>query len=89
MFATAAGHAIISLTRYRDTREDAIEFERALNSSAAIDQAKGILMAVHRVDADTAFHMLVRTSQLTNTKLRVVAEELLASIYSGSAQVPE
>jgi len=89
VFATAAGHAIKSIARYRDAREDAFEFERALNSRAAIDQAKGILMAVHRVDADTAFHMLVRTSQLTNTKLRVVAEELLASIYSGSAQVSE
>jgi AmiR/NasT family two-component response regulator len=45
-----------------------------------IDQAKGVLMAVHGVDADGAFAMLVETSQRTNTKVRVVAEELLASV---------
>ena len=37
-------------------------------------------MAVHGVDADRAFAMLVETSRRTNTKGRVVAEELLASV---------
>ena len=58
-------------------------FERALDSRAVIDQAKGakgVLMAVHGVDADGAFAMLVETSQRSNTKVRVVAEELLASV---------
>ncbi|MFI2430114.1 ANTAR domain-containing protein [Streptomyces sp. NPDC018955] len=58
-------------------------FERALDSRAVIDQAKGakgVLMAVHGVDADGAFAMLVETSRRTNTKVRVVAEELLASV---------
>jgi AmiR/NasT family two-component response regulator len=45
-----------------------------------IDQAKGVLMAVHGVDADGAFAMLAETSQRSNTKVRVVAEELLASV---------
>ncbi|MBW0291252.1 hypothetical protein ATN37_17015 [Rhodococcus sp. MH15] len=48
-----------------------------------IDQAKGakgVSMAVHGVDADGAFAMLVETSRRTNTKVRVVAEELLASV---------
>ncbi|WP_341514494.1 ANTAR domain-containing protein [Rhodococcus qingshengii] len=39
-----------------------------------------MLMAVHGVDADGAFAMLVETSRRTNTKVRVVAEELLASV---------
>ncbi|MEU2229228.1 ANTAR domain-containing protein [Streptomyces sp. NPDC018347] len=37
-------------------------------------------MAVHGVDADAAFAMLVERSQRTNTKLRAVAEDLLASV---------
>ena len=37
-------------------------------------------MAVHGVDADGAFAMLVETSRRTNMKVRVVAEELLASV---------
>jgi AmiR/NasT family two-component response regulator len=49
-------------------------------SRAVIDQAKGVLMAVHGVDADGAFAMLAETSQRSNTKVRVVAEELLASV---------
>ena len=58
----------------------ALQLERALDSRAVIDQAKGVLMAVHGVDADAAFAMLVDRSQRTNTKLRAVAEDLLASV---------
>lgn len=80
LFTTAAGYAIGSTERYRGARQLALQLERALDSRAVIDQAKGVLMAVHGVDADGAFAMLVETSQRTNTKVRVVAEELLASV---------
>jgi methionine aminopeptidase len=36
--------------------------------------------AVHGVDADAAFAMLVDKSQRTNTKLWTVAEDLLANV---------
>ena len=42
-----------------------------------IDQAKGILMERHRLTADQAFQYLTRASSLTNTKLRLVAEQLV------------
>jgi AmiR/NasT family two-component response regulator len=51
--------------------------QRQLASQPIIEQAKGILMAQSRCDADQAFDMLRRASQRTNTKLREVAAELV------------
>lgn len=45
---------------------------------AAIEQVKGMLMLVYRVDADAAFELLKWRSQETNVKLRMLAEQLLA-----------
>lgn len=45
----------------------------ALTTRGAIDQAKGMIMWAHEVDADTAFDMLSRESKRTNTKLTVLA----------------
>ena len=47
-------------------------------SRAAIEQVKGMLMLVYRVDADAAFDLLKWRSQETNVKLRILAEQLLA-----------
>lgn len=80
LFTTAAGYAISSTERYRGAHQLALELERALESRAVIDQAKGVLMAVHGVGAVAAFEMLVEKSQRSNTKLWVVAEELLAGV---------
>jgi hypothetical protein len=49
---------------------------------ATIEQAKGMLMLIYRVDADTAFELLRWRSQETNIKLRVLAEKLLHD-YAG------
>jgi PAS domain S-box-containing protein len=46
-------------------------------SRAAIEQVKGVLMFVYRVDADTAFGLLRWRSQDTNVRLRALAEQLL------------
>lgn len=80
LFTTAAGYAISSSERYRGAHQLALQLERALDSRAVIDQAKGVLMAVHGVAADVAFGMLVEKSQRSNRKLRVVAEKLLSSV---------
>jgi PAS domain S-box-containing protein len=45
---------------------------------AVIEQVKGILMMVYRIDADAAFDLLRWRSQETNIKLRAIAEQLLA-----------
>jgi hypothetical protein len=55
------------------------QLRRALESRATIDQAKGIVMADRRCDADEAFRVLVNVSQDANTKLRDVADLLVSN----------
>lgn len=45
-----------------------------------IEQAKGILMLVYRIQCDAAFDLLKWRSQETNVKLRVLAEQLIADV---------
>lgn len=45
---------------------------------AAIEQAKGMLMLIYRIDADAAFELLRWRSQESNVKLRALAEQLLS-----------
>jgi len=51
-----------------------------LESRAAIEQAKGALMVVYRIDAEHAFAMLQWRSQETNTKLRALAAQIVAEL---------
>jgi PAS domain S-box-containing protein len=44
---------------------------------AGIEQAKGMLMLVYRINADSAFELLKWRSQETNVKLRVLAERIV------------
>jgi PAS domain S-box-containing protein len=57
-----------------------------LESRAVIEQAKGALMVVYRIDADQAFAMLQWRSQQTNTKLRALAAQVVAEL--GTVQHP-
>ncbi|MQA35245.1 GAF and ANTAR domain-containing protein [Modestobacter roseus] len=70
-----ASHAAIALA--------GAEHERNLRAGIThrdlIGQAKGILMERHKLTADQAFAVLVRTSSLTNRKVRDLAEELTAT----------
>jgi hypothetical protein len=45
---------------------------------AVIEQAKGLMMAVYDIESETAFGLLKWRSQQTNTKLRVLAERVMA-----------
>lgn len=51
-------------------------------SRGAIEQAKGMLMLVYRISADTAFELLRWRSQETNVKLRVLAEQIAADFLA-------
>jgi fructose-specific component phosphotransferase system IIB-like protein len=44
---------------------------------SGIEQAKGMLMLVYRINADSAFELLKWRSQETNTKLRLLAEQIV------------
>jgi AmiR/NasT family two-component response regulator len=49
----------------------------AMSSRAVIEQAKGVLMAQQGVDADEAFAILSRASQVSNRKLRDIAQGIV------------
>ncbi len=70
------------------TREEMVTeavAEIAENRSV-IEQAKGMLMLVYRIDADMAFELLRWRSQETNVKLRVLAEQIIADFTSQEYQ---
>lgn len=58
--------------------EQVAELQRALVSSRTIGAAIGILMASRQIGQEDALEVLKATSQRTNTKLRSLAETLVA-----------
>ena len=52
----------------------------ALVNRAPIEQAKGMLMALHGIDASAAFDMLRRESQAKNIRLHVIASDLVQQL---------
>lgn len=76
----AVGGYLIDLTdaRREASRVDVQEaLAGALEHRAVVDQAKGVLMLAHGVDADEAFELLRVYSQDSNIKVRTVAERLV------------
>jgi hypothetical protein len=65
---------------YGDVVAEVEQLREALTSRATIDQAKGILMLQHGCGPEQAFHLLVRRSKATNTKVREVAAGLVARV---------
>jgi PAS domain S-box-containing protein len=64
------------------TRRQALDasLPELLESRAAIEQAKGALMLVYRIDANAAFELLLWRSQYTNTKVRALATQIVAEL---------
>lgn len=62
----------------------------AMEARSVIEQAKGILMGSQGCDADTAFELLVQASQRENTKLRDIAQRIVAdTVARGRAKSTE
>ena len=76
-FATQLAAAIMSVDAHRSTAKLAQNMAEAMRSRAVIEQAKGMLMAEERMDADAAFRELTRLSQHVNVKLRDVAQRIV------------
>ncbi|GGG03669.1 transcriptional regulator [Rhodococcoides trifolii] len=76
---SAVGRAIGDFARYRTVADIADGLREAMAHRAPIEQAKGILMALRGIDADTAFEVLADQSQRTNRKLRDVAADFVAT----------
>jgi len=81
-----AGYYIDLTDTFDETRDETRQevLDAALpdlfESRAAIEQAKGVLMAVYRVSAEQAFRVLQWRSQETNTKLRSLAKQLVSEV---------
>ncbi|CAL9557439.1 ANTAR domain-containing response regulator [Streptomyces sp. enrichment culture] len=85
---------VSAVVREREERlhllqEEVEQLRRAIVSRPVIDQARGILMATYGCTSDDAWHILREASQLSNTKLRDVAESLTASAGAEGAPPPE
>jgi AmiR/NasT family two-component response regulator len=78
-FAPYAAVAAGNLYAYQSARDVADNLQTALESRAAIDQAKGILMERHKLTADQALQALAQASMHTNRKVRDVADHLVAT----------
>lgn len=88
LLTAAVSRAIGDFSRFKSARDAAEAIQRALQTRAPIEQAKGVLMAIHGIDADEAFDMLRRHSQNTNVPLRVVAAEFLQKITATPQETP-
>ncbi|WP_454197671.1 PAS and ANTAR domain-containing protein [Nocardia sp. Marseille-Q1738] len=77
-----AGYYIDLTATIAEERQDLLDdtLPKLVESRAVIEQAKGVLMHVYRINADQAFHVLQWRSQETNVKLRDLAAHLLAEI---------
>lgn len=67
----AAGEKIARLD------EENTQLRQAVDSHAVIDQAIGVLIAVHQLPADVGWNVLREISQHRNIKLHAVAEEII------------
>ena len=76
-FAEQLAAAMLGVEANRATAQLARDMAEAMRSRAVIEQAKGMVMADHRIDADAAFQRLVRLSQDSNIKLRDVAGKIV------------
>jgi hypothetical protein len=65
------------------SRETAFAVAGAYANRATVEQAKGILMGHLQVTAEEAFNLLTGRSQNTNTKLALVASELVTAGVDG------
>jgi len=78
-----AGHlgvAVAGAVTHADALRMAEDMRAAMVSRAVIEQAKGVIMAQNRCDAEAAFAILSRASQARNLKLRVVAQGLVDGV---------
>lgn len=76
-FAGYAAMAIANTAQSLADAQRAAQLQEAMGSRAAIEQAKGILMALHSCSEEEAFRLLVTASQRSHRKLREVAREFV------------
>jgi len=77
--AEAIAVAVVNADAHHRLGEQARNLQLAMETRAVIEQAKGVLMAQRRVDAEAAFEILRDASQRYNRKLREIATGIVES----------
>jgi GAF domain-containing protein len=80
---TFAGYAAVAIANahlYESNATLAENMRKAMDTRSVIEQAKGVLMALHGCTPSQAFEMLSVQSQQTNNKLNVIARDIVANI---------
>lgn len=80
LYAAQGGTALSNAALYKASCDMIHNLHAALESRAVIEQAKGVLMARHSCTSETAWDLLRRQSQSSNTKLREVAARIVADV---------
>ena len=75
----------VDVTPTGDQEQLSAAIAEIAENRAAIEQAKGMLMVVYGIDADTAFDLLRWRSQQANIKLRLLADQIVRD-FVGLAQ---
>lgn len=70
-----------SVAEAREERVSEVVAEIA-EARSGIEQAKGMLMLVYRITAESAFELLKWRSQETNVKLRAIAEQIVVDFLA-------
>ncbi len=83
--AEAMAVAVVNAAAHHRLSEQARNMQLAMETRAVIEQAKGVLMAQRRVDAEQAFEILRDASQRYNRKLRDIAVGIVESTQEGQA----
>jgi hypothetical protein len=87
LFADQLGIAAVNATLYVEGSLMAEQLQKAMESRAVIEQAKGILMRAENCGPDAAFGILVKASQHRNQKLRDIASEIVEKYTPDPASV--
>ena len=85
-FAETAAITVANALAFHRAAELSTQLAEGLESRDIIGQAKGMLMARERIDADRAFDRLKEMSQHQNRKLRDIAADLVAEANDGGAR---
>jgi putative methionine-R-sulfoxide reductase with GAF domain len=88
MFGVQAAIVLSNAQAFWATQQLAADLERALQSRAVIEQAKGIIIGARRCSPDAAFDVLVQQSQFENRKVREIAKEIVRDAATNGSQDP-
>jgi len=86
--STRPGEPTASRGEVERLRAELLALRETMRTRPAIDQAKGMLMAVHRCDAEQAWSSLARASQTHNVKVRDLAEAMIRAAETVDAGSP-